>query len=70
MLSVMILIHSFATCIMPLLHFEDLSTFDYSFEVIVISLVLYHLFLFNYMLLGMVGGWHLLYGTRAALVTV
>ncbi|CAB9503738.1 expressed unknown protein [Seminavis robusta] len=69
-LSVLVLVHAGATRITPLLYFDDPNVFDYSFGALVIPLVPFNLFSVYYMILGIAGGWHLLYGTRAAIATL
>lgn len=69
-LSVLVIGHVAAVRVVPLLYFENPQDFDYSFAGAAIDFFPYHSFTLYYILLGMAGGWHLIFGVRAAMATM
>ena len=69
-LSLLVVAHVVAVRVTPLVYFDNPSDFDYSFAAAAISFFPYHSFTVYYIVLGMAGGWHLIYGVRAALATL
>jgi hypothetical protein len=59
--------HVGATRIAPLFLLDDPSKYDYSFVTSVTEAIPGYVFHVYLVLLGMAGGWHLIYGTRSAL---
>jgi hypothetical protein len=69
-LSIFVVAHVLAVRVTPLLYFDNPKDFDYSFAAAAIAFFPFHsLFTVYYILLGMAGGWHGIYGVRAALAT-
>lgn len=69
-LSVLIFTHVIAVRVTPLLYFDNAQDFDYSFAAAAINFFPFHSFTVYYIFLGMVGGWHVIYGVRGALATL
>jgi hypothetical protein len=62
--------HSTATRFGPMFILEDPSVYDYSFAAKVMEFIPRWPFSIYLAVLGMAGGWHLIYGTRAAIATL
>lgn len=69
-LSLAVLGHVSATRVAPYFVLSDPSQFDYSFATYAQKKIFGPIFGVYLTLLGMAGGWHLLYGTRSAIVTL
>lgn len=69
-LSIAVIGHVSATRIAPYFVLSDPSQFDYSFATYAQKKIFGPIFGLYLILLGMAGGWHLLYGTRSAIVTL
>jgi hypothetical protein len=69
-LSLAIIGHVSATRIVPLFILSDPSQFDYSFATYAQRAIFGPIFGLYLIMLGMAGGWHLLYGTRSAVTTL
>lgn len=69
-LSIFVVTHVIAVRVTPLLYFENAADFDYSFAAAAIDFFPSHSFTVYYIVLGMAGGWHMIYGVRAALATL
>ena len=69
-LSIMIVGHVIATRIGPLIVLDDPRSYDYSFIALAISLIPFKISNLFLILFGCAGGWHLIYGTRAAITTL
>ena len=69
-LSLAVLGHVSATRVAPFFVLSDPSQFDYSFATYAQKKIFGPIFGVYLSLLGMAGGWHLLYGTRSAIVTL
>jgi hypothetical protein len=67
MLSFLLLVHIFATRISPLVFLEHPSVYDYSFAALAIPTIPLKILNVYYTFLGCAGGWHFIYGTRAAI---
>ncbi|KAG7369518.1 ring finger domain containing protein [Nitzschia inconspicua] len=61
-LSLLVVAHVLAVRLVPLIYFDNPQDFDYSFAARAIILFPYRSFTIYYVLLGMAGGWHLIYG--------
>ena len=70
LLSIFVVVHVIAVRLTPLVYFDNAQDFDYTFAAAAIDFFPFHSFTVYYIVLGMAGGWHLIYGTRAALVTL
>lgn len=70
LLSLLVFGHVFAVRVTPLLHLEDPSEYDYSFAASVYELIPFNIFPVYLSILGMVGGWHTIYGVRSAIATL
>jgi hypothetical protein len=69
-LSLAIIGHASATRIVPYFILDDPSQFDYSFATYAQRAIFGPIFGLYLILLGMAGGWHLIYGTRSAITTL
>lgn len=69
-LSLAIIGHVSATRIVPYFVLSDPSQFDYSFATYAQRAIFGPIFGLYLILLGMAGGWHLIYGTRSAITTL
>ncbi|KAG7345781.1 DUF1691 domain containing protein [Nitzschia inconspicua] len=69
-LSLLVVAHVLAVRLVPLVYFDNAQDFDYSFAAMAIVLFPYQFFTIYYILLGMAGGWHLIYGVRSAIATL
>jgi hypothetical protein len=69
-LSLAVIGHVSATRVAPFFVLSDPSQFDYSFATYAQKKIFGPIFGVYLSLLGMAGGWHLLYGTRSAIVTL
>jgi Succinate dehydrogenase/Fumarate reductase transmembrane subunit len=69
-LSIAVIGHVSATRIVPFFILKDPSQFDYTFATYAQKAIFGPIFSVYLILLGMAGGWHLIYGTRSAIVTL
>ena len=69
-LSIFVVTHVLAVSVTPLVYFDNAQDFDYSFAAAAIAFFPLHSFTVYYIVLGVAGGWHLVYGVRAAMATL